>query len=122
MTQRDVTGQESRDETDQAPDQDRVQVKRESLTIDRDNHIPQKTRYEGLVPWATFPARSPRTAPSTRLKAGNGWIRSASVRMGVATFTASSTSPRISPARGVTIVAPIRTPRLRSATSFSVPP
>jgi hypothetical protein len=50
MTQRDVTGEESRDQADQAPDQNRVEVKRESLTIDRDNHIPEKTRHDALVP------------------------------------------------------------------------
>src|SRR5437899_531924 len=42
--------------------------------------------------------------------------------MGVAILMATTSSPRISPARGVTSVAPMSTPRSRSATSFSVPP
>src|SRR3954462_4207259 len=70
---------------------------------------------------ATFDASSPRLSPSTRLNAGNGWMTSASVDNGVASLIASTSSPRISPARGVTSVAPISTRRSRSPTSFSAP-
>src|SRR6266481_5938805 len=71
---------------------------------------------------ATFAASSARLSPSTRLKAGKGWMTSASVFSGVPSLIASTSSPRISPARGVTRVAPISTPRLRSPTSLSAPP
>src|SRR5262249_36192717 len=66
-------------------------------------------------------ASSPRLAPSIRLNAGNGWMTSASDLSGTPSLIARTSSPRISPARGVTSVAPINTRRSRSAMSFSAP-
>src|SRR5262249_9771385 len=63
----------------------------------------------------------PRLSPSIRSNAGNGWITSARAASGTLSLIASTSSPTISPARGVTSVAPISTPRSRSATSFSAP-
>src|SRR5262249_33408453 len=80
-----------------------------------------RTAHCDLLDPSAFAASSPRPSPSTRLKAGNGWMTSASVFNGVASLIASTSSPRISPARGVTRVAPISTPRVRSPTSFSTP-
>src|SRR6266851_8458498 len=70
---------------------------------------------------AALAASSCSTAPRTRLNAGKGWITSASVRRGVPALSASTSSPTISPARGVTSVAPTSTPRSRSPTSFNIP-
>src|SRR5262245_22762060 len=70
---------------------------------------------------AAFAASAPRLSPSTRLNAGNGWMTSASAFSGMPSLMASTSSPRISPARGVTSVAPTSTPRAASATSLSAP-
>ena len=48
-----------------------------------------------------------RLSPSTRLKAGNGWITSASVVIGVPNLIGSKNSPRIAPTRAWPLPAPL---------------
>src|ERR1700688_3012244 len=115
-TQREVTGEKTGDESDQDPDQDRVEVEMNGCPVERDDHaytnpLSGITRSPAILParavQVSLPASSPRAAPSTRLKAGNGWITSDSTRIGVPTFTARTSSPRISPALGLVRVAPM---------------
>src|ERR1700682_136053 len=133
MPERDVTREKTSHQPDKTPDDDRVPFEGEGRTVDRDDHwictplqanegVMGKTPSCAKPAYLSFEPRSPSTAPSTRLNAGKGWMTSASSFTGVPTFTASTSSPRISPARGVTKVAPTKTPRPRSATSLIAPP
>src|SRR5437899_2598042 len=117
VTKRDPAGERSGDQTDQDPDKDRVHVEADV------NHFTDSllNRRTGEIDHAALAASSCSTAPKTRLNAGKGWMTSARVRSGVPAFRASTSSPRISPARGVTSVAPMSTPRSRSAISFKAP-
>src|SRR6185437_16015470 len=75
MTEREMTGQESRHQSDQDPDQDRVEIEVDGSAVESDNHgstpFRRRTRrLPGFPDQASLPASSPRLAPSMRLKAG----------------------------------------------------
>src|SRR5581483_7876997 len=91
---------------------------RDQADEDPDDHL---VGAEVDVDHLAFAARSCSAAPSTRLNAGYGWMTSASVSRGVRALIASTSSPSISPPRGVTRVAPTKMPCALSPTSFTTP-